>query len=71
MLTAVEYVIRPDFTGKRFDVRMIELDASVTPAKFVNSTIAKTCKSLAAAEKAAADFRKRDELHIDKVCPAA
>ncbi len=71
MIEAVEYVVRPAATGTRFAVWMMELDASVTPAKFINSTVAKMCNSLDAAERAAADFRKRDELHIDKVRTAA
>lgn len=66
MIEAVEYVVRQD-SQKGWSVWMIELDASHRVARFVNSAFCSNHRSLAGAERKAADLRKRDELHIDKV----
>ncbi len=65
-MEAVEYVVRPSGL-KRWAVWMVELDASVEPARFKNSSCCSVHNSRAIADKKAAAMRVKDEVHISKV----
>lgn len=65
-MEAVEYVVR-QFNKNTWHVWMVHLDASHTPARFLNSSCVSTHRSMNAADKKAALFRAKDEAHISKV----